>query len=380
MPDHGSSLVTARGLRILVTGATGLVGGELCRRLMLRGHRVLALVRGDGAIRPAEGGPLAGVERLRGDVRDPPDPSAVPPFDLLLHAAAVTGFGAPEALARAVNVGGTARLLALAEARGAAFLHVGTAYVCGAQDGAVDEAPASPDACHRNAYEATKAEAERLVLAAAARGLCAAVARPSIVVGLHGSGAVPRFDGIYALLRLAGEGRVSAMPAAPGATLDLVPLCHVADGLCDVAERMAAARGRVFHLASGAPVALAAFCAVARHLPGFAAPRLVAPDGFDAARLPPDERWWHERVVCLFAPYMRQGPRFATDGLRALSGRVCPPVDAAFLRRLCLFAVRAGFLRPQRLPLEPLWPQPPWRQPLRPQQPPLPQPSLPQPL
>ncbi len=51
----------------LVTGATGLLGGWLVRRLLARGARVIALVRPTGAERP----PLpAGVTPVTGDVRD----------------------------------------------------------------------------------------------------------------------------------------------------------------------------------------------------------------------------------------------------------------------------------------------------------------------
>ncbi len=203
----------------------------------------------------------------------------------------------------------------------------------------------TPGARFPNAYEATKAEAEALALEAGA-----AVARPSIVVGRHADGAIGRFDGAYALLRLAGEGRVRSLPASPGAALDLVPLCHVAGGLAHLAERMGAARGRVFHLASGAPVPVAALCGLARTFPGFVAPRLVAPEGFDAALLPPAERCWHGQVAHLFAPYLRgAGPLFETRALAELTGRACPPVDTAFLRRCVRFAVAGGFLRPYRM-------------------------------
>ncbi len=58
------------GLRILVTGATGYVGGRLVPLLVGRGHRVRVLARDPDR---AAGAPWAGdVEVVRGDVLDPP--------------------------------------------------------------------------------------------------------------------------------------------------------------------------------------------------------------------------------------------------------------------------------------------------------------------
>src|SRR5262249_20198385 len=58
-PADGTSM------QVLLTGATGFVGGHLCRRLVSAGHSVLALVRD-----PAKGAglPREGVERLEGDL------------------------------------------------------------------------------------------------------------------------------------------------------------------------------------------------------------------------------------------------------------------------------------------------------------------------
>lgn len=339
-----------RSLRVLVTGAGGLIGGALCDALARRGHAVTALLRrrqprdvaapGDapafGAVRPLRGDVAApdlgleGVTRLAGQL------------DLVVHCAALTGFRLADEAYRRVNVGGTARVLAL----DLPTLHVGTAFVCGDGDGAVAEAPV-PAARFNNGYEASKAEAEALVWAARRAGRTVAVARPSVVVGRWADGATPSFGAVYQLIRLAAEGRVRVLPAAPGASLDLVPLDHVVGGLTDIAEclaeRMGEADGRVFHLASGRPVPLAALTALTDAFPACRAPRLVPP-GHDLSGLGPRERWMQEQVVAAYAAYLRPSPRFATGNLLALSGRRCPPVDAAFLHRLIGFAVEAGYL------------------------------------
>ena len=269
-------------------------------------------------------------------------------LELIVHLAAVTSFDLDPATYRAVNVDGTARILALAERAGPRpipLLHLSTAYVCGDRSGPVEEAPALPGTRFANGYEASKAEAEGLVRAARGRGLAVAIARPSIVVGAWADGAIERFDNLYGMIRLVTEGRVRTIPAAPGATLDMVPIDHVVHGLTDIAERMGDADGRIFHLVSGAPVPVAQLRDLALSYPQFQAPYFVPPEAFDLAALDEAEAFWHARVTGLYASYFLRDPRFSCGELWALSGRACPPVDWAYLRRMIDRCIADGFLR-----------------------------------
>jgi uncharacterized protein YbjT (DUF2867 family) len=56
---------------ILVAGATGLVGSEVCQRLMRRGERVRALVRTTSSKEKVEALRSSGVELFVGDLKDP---------------------------------------------------------------------------------------------------------------------------------------------------------------------------------------------------------------------------------------------------------------------------------------------------------------------
>ena len=61
-------------------------------------------------------------------------------------------------------------------------------------------------------------------------GVPAVIARPSIVLGDWETGAVREFGTFYYLLKAFAEGWVAADAGRPGATLDLVPVDHVAGG------------------------------------------------------------------------------------------------------------------------------------------------------
>ncbi len=346
-------------LRILVTGSAGLIGQELCAVLTSRGHTVTGLLRRRIPAPGTRHGPGA-TTLIEGDVAEPglglpPETAALlaAELDLVVHCAAVTGFTLPPETYRRVNIGGTANVLGFtAASRPIPLLHVGTAYVCGLAEGAVAEVPAAGGPFN-NGYEASKAAAEALVLAARRTGQVTAVARPSVVVGRWTDGATGAFGTIYQLIRLVTEGRIRILPVAPGASLDLVPLDHVVGGLADIAERMADADGRIVHLVSGHPVPLTALLDLADAFPQFQSPRFVLPDRFSAASLGERERRLHGQVVEACAAYLRPSPRFAAANLAALTGRHCPPVDDAFLHRLIAFAISAGFLPQGRVSVRP---------------------------
>ncbi len=352
-----------RPLRILVTGAAGLLGRELCGVLAGRGHGVVALLhrsrtltRNDGTAiptRPYDGAACPGtVAVMDGDVmaeRFGLAPAVAlqlaASLDLVLHCAAVTAFNLPQQSYDQVNVGGTAQVLAFAAQPGRAVpvLYVSTAYVCGESDGVVEEAPTAA-ARFNNSYEASKAAAEALVLAAHRNGHPVAIARPSIVAGSWSSGAIGAFSGLYQLVRLVAEGRTGALPASPDGSLNLVPVDHVVNALTDIAERMALADGRIFHLASDHPVPFAALEALAAGFPHLHAPRFVPPERLDTTRLSPRQRSLLAQVTLPYACYLRRSPSFVTANLHSLSGRRCPSTDGEYLRRLIGFAVRTGFL------------------------------------
>lgn len=173
-------------MRVLVTGATGFVGGRIAARLRERGDEVVASVR-----TPSSRLHTMGVEQLEAGLDLTSD--HLSGIDAVVHAAASVGPAMDDA--RTVNRDGTRRVCEAALAAGVdRLVHVSTTSVYDLDvigDAVVDEdAPLatersgdSPAGSAGNAYSVTKAEAEAEVIEATARGLSTAVLRPPAVLG-----------------------------------------------------------------------------------------------------------------------------------------------------------------------------------------------------
>jgi nucleoside-diphosphate-sugar epimerase len=153
-------------MRVAVTGASGFVGGAVCRELAAQGHEVFGYGR-----RPAAD--LGGVPYRSWDITSGPLADA-PEVDAVVHCAGtVTDWGPIEEFF-ATNVDGTKNVLATFPY--ARFVHVSTASVYDPHVPTVmateDQAPVRR---YVNGYGASKAAAERAVLAA----------RPSIILRPH---------------------------------------------------------------------------------------------------------------------------------------------------------------------------------------------------
>jgi dihydroflavonol-4-reductase len=102
---------------VLVTGATGLAGANVCKLLVARGDHVRALAREGADTDPLK---ALGVEVFAGDITDAEAVrTAAKGSDAAIHCAALLG-GASQNLAdfEAVNIGGTKNVLDAAEAAG----------------------------------------------------------------------------------------------------------------------------------------------------------------------------------------------------------------------------------------------------------------------
>jgi nucleoside-diphosphate-sugar epimerase len=164
-------------MKILVTGASGFLGGSLCTQLAQRGHEPTAMVR-----RPGSGPP--GVAEAIGDLADADSLrealSSTQP-EVVAHLAAEIASQRSAAKVREANVEGTRRLLEAAEAAGVRRFVFASTVVTGNAGGEVlDETRTLPV---QTAYGASKQEGERMVRAS---GLEDVVLRPSHVYGPGG--------------------------------------------------------------------------------------------------------------------------------------------------------------------------------------------------
>ncbi len=335
-------------MHVFLTGATGLVGGALAGALLDARHRVTALVRGEGRdVLDMDGRDRIGeIAVVQGDVAQPGFGMAEPHtgVDLLIHCAATVDFAASDAVHEAVNVGGTAHAIALSRAWNCPLLHVSTAYVCGRADGVIGEEPADPLASFTNGYEASKARAEALVEAARRDGLVAAIARPAIIVGRLGDGAIARIDGFHHLFRLFGSPLLGDVPAAPQAAFAIVPICHVTAGLMAMAENMAAFDGVRVHLVGAEPFAMADMLRIVADYPGTVPARMIDPVTYDPAALDRRTAMVHRRIGPQFFDYFLRSPCFAGGSLQRITGIDAPRVDEAAFRRMIDHCVKVGFL------------------------------------
>lgn len=163
----------------LVTGSTGFLGSAAVEVALSRGHEVRVAVRDAAraqALLPAD------VDVVVADLGDVDALTrAAHGCAGVLHLAGSVGHSAEET--RRTNVEGTRHVLAAATRAGVPrFVYTSSSAAIIDADGLVADEPVGPPAL-TDAYSASKAEAEALVLAAAADGLGAVIVNPVSVYG-----------------------------------------------------------------------------------------------------------------------------------------------------------------------------------------------------
>jgi nucleoside-diphosphate-sugar epimerase len=176
--------------------------------------------------------------------------------------------------------------------------------------------------------------------------------RPSIIVGERESGWTAAFNVLYWPLRALSRGLFAAIPAYPGAPVDVVSIDYVADAvqaLCDDAG----VDGETYHLTAGPHAStMSEICGIASRYFRRPAPRVVPPSEF--AKLPLSGVASEATLTAgrIYFPYFSIGSVFDGEATRARlepAGIRCTPL-AEYLDRLLDFATRSrwGKLRIRR--------------------------------
>ncbi len=235
-------------MRALVTGGGGFVGLAVVRALVGRGDHVRTLARGEYPEVLALGG-----EHVRGDVGDRDVVlRAVDGVDVVFHVAAKAGvWGRREDFVRA-NVEGTRNVVDACRVHGVerlVFTSSPSVVFAGLDQEGIDESAPYPSKFLAD-YPATKAEAEKLVLAASGPRLATVALRPHLVWGPGDNHIVPRLVARARAqkLRKIGDGHWK---------VDTTYIDNAADAHLSAADALAPGApcsGRAYFVSNGEPV------------------------------------------------------------------------------------------------------------------------------
>jgi dihydroflavonol-4-reductase len=174
-------------MTVVVTGATGHVGGNLVRGLLDRGRRVRALVLEGEDLRPLEG---LDVEIVTGDVREVESlRRAFAGAEVVYHLAAYISIRLDEGpFLEAINIQGTRNVIDVCLERSVRrLIHFSSieAFADAPHDCLIDENAPLAESEDYSPYARSKAAAEKEVRAGIARGLDTVIIYPTGVIGPH---------------------------------------------------------------------------------------------------------------------------------------------------------------------------------------------------
>ena len=254
---------------ILVTGVTGLIGGEVLLALVREGgNKIAALVRAQEQLTPESrfverigrsglqqaNGDWSCVDVVQGDLTQPglgmtaaAAQRLTSEVDVIVHCAADTSFLREEQV-RATNIEGTRHLIEFARRchREPQIVYMSTATNMGkVTDRCLrEDEGCQPDNAHHNAYTHSKAVAETMLRES---GLPLLIVRPTIVLsaGLSDEAFARNILWFVPLLK-----RFDALPIDGTARLDVVPVSYVVEATVKLIQKRDR-RHDCYHISAG---------------------------------------------------------------------------------------------------------------------------------
>ena len=255
-------------MKVLVTGATGFIGGNVARALLGKGYEVRALVRPDTSTLTLRD---TGTETVPGDVRDRESVArALDGCQGVVHCAAIYTFWAPDPrLLYEVNVDGTRTVMEEALRAGVArCVYTSTVSTVGVPAGAVGTEVDTPSKQYLvGHYKRSKYQAEVEVLEMAKAGLPVVVVNPTYPVGPWDVKPTPSGRVVVDYMR----GRI---PAYIDTGMNLVDVEDVAQG-----HVLALERGKIGerYLLGNQNITLGGMFKLLEEITGIRAPRIKLP-------------------------------------------------------------------------------------------------------
>ncbi len=232
-----------QNVKVLVTGATGLLARTTAEILLARGDDVVCLQRGRSTL---------AAKQVSADIRDADAVQrAASGCDAIVHAAAKVGVVGSWDDYRGVNVDGTNNVLAAARAAGIErVVYVSSPSVAHGGDAIAGLGAEPPVLGRTNAFYAeSKAMAEQAALAADASDLAVVAIRPHLVWGPGDAQLVGR------IVDRARSGRL-ALVGGGAALIDTTYITNAAESLVAALDRIrpgAVCAGRAYVIANGEP-------------------------------------------------------------------------------------------------------------------------------
>ncbi len=213
--------------RLLITGATGMVGSLLMTRALEEGYTVRAMVRPTSNRAAIEG---LDVEQFEADLADPESlPAALEGVDYVVNTAAHVGDWGPAEKFRAINVVALEAMLIAArqQAQLKRWVQISSLGVYSATHHYGTDETTPPDLGGLDGYTATKAEAEVLLnQTIKADNFPATIIRPGFIYGPGDRHVVPRIIERLAAgqMKLIGDGKKMLNNTYAGNLVDAIML------------------------------------------------------------------------------------------------------------------------------------------------------------